>query len=183
MTGSNTGENHPIIALQMKEAVQKYGAKMIVVDPRRSETADFADIHLAVTPGRDAWCLAAILLDLGAHPVELLLGTSGQDHGRAQAGQLMGNAAAEATTATGNDYACNARGGPPRDRKAQAGELYILGNRNVEMQEFSQLVWAAAGKTSSMLLKLPVSAMKTAGTGSSASAAMPIRFSAESWLM
>ena len=34
---------------------------LIVVDPRRSETADFADIHLAVTPGRDAWCLAAIL--------------------------------------------------------------------------------------------------------------------------
>ncbi len=34
---------------------------LIVVDPRRTETADFADIHLAVTPGRDAWCLAAIL--------------------------------------------------------------------------------------------------------------------------
>ncbi len=34
---------------------------LIVVDPRRSETADFADIHLAVKPGRDAWCLAAIM--------------------------------------------------------------------------------------------------------------------------
>ncbi len=29
-------------------------------------------------------------------------------------------------TGTGNDYACGERGGPPRDRKAQAGELYIL---------------------------------------------------------
>jgi Xaa-Pro aminopeptidase len=29
-------------------------------------------------------------------------------------------------TGTGNDYACAARGGPPRDRRAQAGELYIL---------------------------------------------------------
>jgi Xaa-Pro aminopeptidase len=26
----------------------------------------------------------------------------------------------------GNDYACNARGGPPRDRRCQDGELYIL---------------------------------------------------------
>jgi Xaa-Pro aminopeptidase len=32
----------------------------------------------------------------------------------------------EMLTGTGNDYACNARGGPPRDREAQAGELYIL---------------------------------------------------------
>lgn len=35
--------------------------KLIVVDPRRSETADYADIHLAVTPGRDAWLMAAIV--------------------------------------------------------------------------------------------------------------------------
>ncbi|TQV85749.1 molybdopterin-dependent oxidoreductase [Exilibacterium tricleocarpae] len=34
---------------------------LIVIDPRRSETADYADIHLAVKPGRDAWCLAAII--------------------------------------------------------------------------------------------------------------------------
>lgn len=32
----------------------------------------------------------------------------------------------EMLTWTGNDYACGARGGPPRDRAAQAGELYIL---------------------------------------------------------
>lgn len=35
--------------------------KLIVVDPRRTETADYADIHLAVTPGRDAWLMAGIL--------------------------------------------------------------------------------------------------------------------------
>ena len=29
-------------------------------------------------------------------------------------------------TATGNDYACGVRGGPPRDRPCRAGELYIL---------------------------------------------------------
>ena len=33
---------------------------MIVIDPRRTETADLADIHLQVRPGTDAWCLAAM---------------------------------------------------------------------------------------------------------------------------
>jgi Xaa-Pro aminopeptidase len=32
----------------------------------------------------------------------------------------------EMLTGTGNDYQCGARGGPPPDRKAQSGELYIL---------------------------------------------------------
>ncbi len=32
----------------------------------------------------------------------------------------------EMLTWTGNDYACGARGGPPRDRNIEAGELYIL---------------------------------------------------------
>lgn len=35
-------------------------------------------------------------------------------------------ACGEPLTATGNDYACGARGGPPRRRSCQAGELYIL---------------------------------------------------------
>jgi anaerobic selenocysteine-containing dehydrogenase len=33
---------------------------LIVIDPRRSETAAMADLHLAVRPGTDAWCLAAL---------------------------------------------------------------------------------------------------------------------------
>jgi Xaa-Pro dipeptidase len=32
----------------------------------------------------------------------------------------------EMLTGTGNDYQCNSRGGPPRDRQCEAGELYIL---------------------------------------------------------
>lgn len=34
---------------------------LIVFDPRRTETAEHADIHVALKPGTDAWCLAAIL--------------------------------------------------------------------------------------------------------------------------
>ena len=51
VTGSNTTENHPIIALQMIAAVEKHGAKLIVVDPRRLELNDFATLWLPLKPG------------------------------------------------------------------------------------------------------------------------------------
>ncbi|MEJ2354047.1 MAG: molybdopterin-dependent oxidoreductase, partial [Anaerolineales bacterium] len=51
ITGSNTAENHPIIALQMKAAVEKYGSKLIVVDPRRLEMCDYATLWLPLKPG------------------------------------------------------------------------------------------------------------------------------------
>ncbi|MEM7362615.1 MAG: molybdopterin-dependent oxidoreductase [Pseudomonadota bacterium] len=34
---------------------------LIIFDPRKSESAELADIHLAVKPGTDVWCIAAIL--------------------------------------------------------------------------------------------------------------------------
>jgi anaerobic selenocysteine-containing dehydrogenase len=37
------------------------GRKLIVVDPRRTETAELADLHLAVRPGADAFLLGALL--------------------------------------------------------------------------------------------------------------------------
>ncbi|HJL14007.1 MAG TPA: molybdopterin-dependent oxidoreductase [Sandaracinaceae bacterium LLY-WYZ-13_1] len=42
-------------------AIQARGGKVVVVDPRRSETARVADEHVFVRPGTDAWLLAAIL--------------------------------------------------------------------------------------------------------------------------
>ncbi|HLA86402.1 MAG TPA: molybdopterin-dependent oxidoreductase, partial [Anaerolineales bacterium] len=60
VTGSNTGENHPIIALQMKEAVRKYGAKMIVIDPRRIDLVDFAEMWLPLKPGTNVPVFSAM---------------------------------------------------------------------------------------------------------------------------
>ncbi|MBL8103777.1 MAG: molybdopterin-dependent oxidoreductase, partial [Anaerolineales bacterium] len=60
VTGSNTSENHPIIALQMKEAVQKYGAKMIVVDPRRIDLVDMAELWLPLKPGTNVPVFSAM---------------------------------------------------------------------------------------------------------------------------
>ncbi len=53
VTGSNTAETHPIIALQMKAAVEKHGAKLIVVDPRRVEMVNWAALWLPEKPGTD----------------------------------------------------------------------------------------------------------------------------------
>jgi len=60
VTGSNTTENHPIIALQMKEAVRKHGAKMIVADPRRIELVDFAELWLPLKPGTNVALFSAM---------------------------------------------------------------------------------------------------------------------------
>ena len=53
ITGSNTTETHPIIAIQMKAAIQKNGAKLIVVDPRRVEMVNYATYWLPEKPGSD----------------------------------------------------------------------------------------------------------------------------------
>lgn len=60
LTGSNPTENHPIIALQMKAAVQKYGAKLIVVDPRRIEMVNYATLYLPIRPGSDVPVFSAM---------------------------------------------------------------------------------------------------------------------------
>jgi formate dehydrogenase alpha subunit len=60
VTGSNTTENHPIVAIQMKQAVEKYGAKLIVVDPRRIELVNYATIWLPEKPGSDVAIYSAM---------------------------------------------------------------------------------------------------------------------------
>lgn len=57
--GSNTTEAHPIIAMEMKRAIQR-GAKLIVGDPRKIWLARHADIHLQLRPGTDVWLLNAM---------------------------------------------------------------------------------------------------------------------------
>jgi formate dehydrogenase major subunit len=53
VTGSNTTEAHPVLALQMKAAVRRLGAQLILIDPRHIELANFASIHLRQKPGTD----------------------------------------------------------------------------------------------------------------------------------
>lgn len=47
-------------AMRLKEA-RRRGMKLIVIDPRRTETARFADIHLQARPGEDPTIMAGLL--------------------------------------------------------------------------------------------------------------------------
>jgi anaerobic selenocysteine-containing dehydrogenase len=46
------------------EAMRARGGTLVVVDPRRSRTAEEADLHLAIRPGTDALLLAALVTEL-----------------------------------------------------------------------------------------------------------------------
>ena len=61
--GKNPWQSHgiPRARVVLKEIQKDPERKMIVIDPRLSETAEMADYHLAVKPGADAWLIAAIL--------------------------------------------------------------------------------------------------------------------------
>ncbi|ARN74341.1 molybdopterin oxidoreductase family protein [Oceanicoccus sagamiensis] len=58
--GSNLPEQHPIIYWRLKEALEKRKFPIIVVDPRVTMFAQFADIHLPITPGTDLVLLNAL---------------------------------------------------------------------------------------------------------------------------
>ncbi|MBB4123554.1 molybdopterin-dependent oxidoreductase [Martelella radicis] len=58
--GSNMADCHPILFLRMMDRVRE-GAKLIVVDPRRTATAEKADLHLAPKPGADLALLNGLL--------------------------------------------------------------------------------------------------------------------------
>jgi formate dehydrogenase alpha subunit len=60
VTGSNTTENHPIIANQMKDAVVKHGARLIVIDPRRLELCNVATLWLPLKPGTNVPLFSAM---------------------------------------------------------------------------------------------------------------------------
>ena len=59
VTGSNTTEAHPIIAMEMKRAVRR-GAKLAVSDPRKIWLTEIADWYLQIQPGTDVWLLNAM---------------------------------------------------------------------------------------------------------------------------
>ncbi|MBT2266715.1 bifunctional nitrate reductase/sulfite reductase flavoprotein subunit alpha [Rhodococcus erythropolis] len=60
VTGANMADCHPILFLRIQERI-KAGAKLIVVDPRRSATADKANLFLQIAPGTDLALLNGLL--------------------------------------------------------------------------------------------------------------------------
>ncbi|GGK81444.1 bifunctional reductase [Sphaerisporangium melleum] len=60
VTGANMADCHPILFLRLMDRV-KAGAKLIVVDPRRTATAAKADLFLQIRPGTDLALLNGLL--------------------------------------------------------------------------------------------------------------------------
>src|SRR5690606_2873147 len=78
LVGSNTAWCHPIVYQRIMAARAARGTRIVVVDPRRTETCEEADLHLQLRPGSDvalmngllAYCRDAGVIDeafLAAH--------------------------------------------------------------------------------------------------------------------
>src|SRR5690606_10945360 len=69
LAGANPAWCHPILFRRIeKHKEQNPSVKIIVVDPRKTNTANFADLHLQLIPGTDIVLYNAIgmpLVDLG----------------------------------------------------------------------------------------------------------------------
>lgn len=58
--GSDANSNHPVAASRMRRAVIENGAKLVVINPRRIDMCDFADLWLRPRPGTDVALLNGI---------------------------------------------------------------------------------------------------------------------------
>jgi anaerobic selenocysteine-containing dehydrogenase len=60
--GKNPWQSHgiPRARTVLKEIARDPDRTLVVIDPRRTETAELADIHLRLRPGTDAWLLSAL---------------------------------------------------------------------------------------------------------------------------
>jgi ferredoxin-nitrate reductase len=63
LIGTNTADCHPVIFKRIKRRKMANPDKVMIiaVDPRRTETADFADLHLPIRPGTDIALLNSML--------------------------------------------------------------------------------------------------------------------------
>lgn len=64
LTGSNTAWCHPVLFRRMVAARAARGTKIVVIDPRRTATADEADLFLPVKHGTDTLLFAGLLVHL-----------------------------------------------------------------------------------------------------------------------
>jgi assimilatory nitrate reductase catalytic subunit len=112
LVGSNAAWCHPVLFQRMARNRAERGAKVVVIDPRRTATADEADLFLSIAPGTDTTLFSGLLGDLAdrlaldyayidAH-------TTGFEGALARARTIAPNAAATAA-ATGLDEADVAR--------------------------------------------------------------------------
>jgi len=62
IAGANPAWAHPVLFRRLEDArAKRPDMKIVVVDPRRTETAEFADLHLQIRPGADVALFQGLL--------------------------------------------------------------------------------------------------------------------------
>ncbi len=64
LTGSNAAWCHPVLFQRMLANKQRRGARIVVIDPRRTDTAGDADLYLGLKPGTDSALFSGLLVHL-----------------------------------------------------------------------------------------------------------------------
>ncbi|SIR31965.1 formate dehydrogenase subunit alpha [Micromonospora avicenniae] len=67
IAGANLTEAHPVVGARIKQLVLR-GARLVVIDPRRIDLAEMADVHVQVRPGSNVAAfngIARVLIDEG----------------------------------------------------------------------------------------------------------------------
>lgn len=64
LVGSNTAWCHPVLFRRIQQNRSQRGARVVVIDPRATATAEDADQMLAIRPGSDAVLFAGLLVHL-----------------------------------------------------------------------------------------------------------------------
>jgi len=150
--GKNPWQSHGFARTRviLREIQNDPTRSLIVIDPRRSETAAMADFHLAVRPGTDAWCLAAMAAilvqdNLAAH-AWLAAHTTGYEQ---IAGPLRRIPVPEYAALCSVDEALLRRA---TERIARARSVSMIEDLGVQMNRHStlvsyldRLVWLLAG--------------------------------------
>jgi assimilatory nitrate reductase catalytic subunit len=100
LVGSNTAWCHPVLFQRMLKNKQERGAKIVVIDPRKTSTSEDADLFLGLRPGTDTALFCGLLVHLADHGAldGDFIGrhTSGFDEALARARSIAGSVAATA---------------------------------------------------------------------------------------
>ena len=75
LVGSNAAWCHPVVFQRLlAEKARRPDMKIVVIDPRRTATAECADLHLAIRPGADAVLFNGLLAHLKGEAAEIECG-------------------------------------------------------------------------------------------------------------
>jgi assimilatory nitrate reductase catalytic subunit len=100
LVGSNAAWCHPVLYQRMLANKQKRGARMIVIDPRRTDTVGDDDLFLGLKPGTDTALFSGLLVHLADNDKldrdYITRHTVGFDDAIARARAMAGSAAATA---------------------------------------------------------------------------------------